>query len=67
MSKLQTWMAGANKDDEAVSLLVGLSRAQVSRIRRSKSRPSPDAAVKLELVTGIPWHEFIKPAPAKPS
>lgn len=38
---------------------IQLSRSQISRIRRGKSKPSPEAAKELERVTKIPAASFI--------
>lgn len=51
---LQTWMlANEIKDAELAARVPGLSRSQVSRIRRRKSIPGPETAKKLAEVTGL--------------
>lgn len=56
---LSEWMAQKGYGDEDVAPLVGISRAQVSRIRRGVNGASGKTARKLEQVTGIPWPTFI--------
>lgn len=52
---LQEWMDLKGwKDADLAARLPGLSRSQVSRIRRRKSIPPPETAKRLEEVTGIP-------------
>lgn len=46
-------------DAALAGMVEGLSRSQVSRIRRGRSRPLPDTARKLEAVTGIPAAKFV--------
>lgn len=59
MQELQDWMARAGESDETLSRKLGVSRVQVSRIRRGICRPSPSTAQKLEAVTDIPAADFI--------
>jgi transcriptional regulator with XRE-family HTH domain len=59
MQRLQDWMIEHGLTDSDVAEEVGCSRVQVSRVRRSVCKPSPDLAMKLEKLTGIAWHEFI--------
>lgn len=59
MTDLQTWMTDAKESDETLSKKLGVSRVQVSRLRRKLCKPSPDTAVKLEQITGIPAAAFI--------
>ena len=47
MSKLQRWMNENGFDDNHVAAKVGLSRVQVSRIRRGICGTSPATARKL--------------------
>jgi transcriptional regulator with XRE-family HTH domain len=64
MTRLQTWIDRQKpppRDDE-LAKEIGISRVQVYRIRSGQSGASPATAEKLERLTGIPWHEFIKPA-----
>lgn len=57
---LQEWMEAQKLTDAALAERVdGLSRSQVSRIRRRKSIPSPQTAKKLEQATGIPAETFV--------
>jgi transcriptional regulator with XRE-family HTH domain len=64
MHNLQTWIDEHGKRDEDVAEAVGISRVQVSRIRRGKSYARPDTAEKLADLVGGEWTDFIKP-PAK--
>lgn len=56
---LARWMEHAGETDETLSPKVGVSRVQISRIRRDKSKPSPATAVKLEAITKLPASIFI--------
>jgi transcriptional regulator with XRE-family HTH domain len=57
---LQEWMKHKKLTDAALAAQVsGLSRSQVSRIRRRVSIPTPQTAKKLEEVTGIPAEAFV--------
>lgn len=57
---LQEWMDSHDLTDAQVAARVdGLSRSQVSRIRRRKSIPSPDTAKKLSELTKIPAEKFV--------
>lgn len=58
---LQQWMSSNGKRDEDVAELVGISRVQVSRIRRGLSHASSDTAKHLASLTGTNWTDFIKP------
>jgi transcriptional regulator with XRE-family HTH domain len=53
---LQDWMDRHGLTDAALAEKLGNSpsRSQISRIRRQKSRPTPDTARKIEAVTKIP-------------
>ena len=52
---LEQWMeANSLRDHELAARVEGLSRSQVSRIRRRVSIPSPETAKKLSEVTGLP-------------
>lgn len=51
-------MARARETDATLAEKLEISRVQVSRIRRAKSRPSLSVAVKLEGLTGIPAARF---------
>jgi transcriptional regulator with XRE-family HTH domain len=64
MSTLQEWMKAEKLSDSAVAERIGVSRVSVLRYRLGQSRPEPDTAEKLEQLTGIPWHEFIRPSEA---
>lgn len=57
---LQDWMTAHHYDDAKLATELGVvTRSQVSRIRRGKSRPSATVAVKLEQVTGLPAIGFL--------
>lgn len=58
---LQEWMDLKSWRDERLAQELGgcLSRSQVSRIRRGKSKPTPETARELERVTKIPAAAFI--------
>lgn len=57
---LQEWMDRKGfKDADVAARLDGISRSQVSRIRRRVSRPSPETAEKLSKLTRIPAARFI--------
>lgn len=59
MGPLDTWMTSAGETNESLALKVGLSRVQISRLRRRIYRPSVETARKLEEITNIPAAEFI--------
>ena len=52
-------MSASGLTDQAVSRKVGVSRVQVLRLRQGINRPSPETAMKLEALTGIPAARFI--------
>lgn len=57
---LQAWMKLKNLSDADLAAKIdGLSRSQVSRIRRRKSIPPPATAKKLAEATGIPAEMFV--------
>ena len=56
---LEKWMAKKKLDDAGMAKLVPLSRSQINRIRRRVSRPSPESARALEVVTKIPAAKFV--------
>ena len=57
---LEQWMASKGlRDGDLAERVPGLSRSQVSRIRRRKSIPSPETAKKLAEVTGLPAEALI--------
>lgn len=57
---LEQWMKAKKINDAALASRVeGLSRSQVSRLRRRKSVPSPLTAKKLSEVTGIPLEALL--------
>lgn len=58
MSHLQEWMSRAHETDASLAEKVGVSRVQISRIRRNKCGPSLPLAAKLEVLTGIPAASF---------
>lgn len=55
-------MTGAGESDETLAPKIGVSRVQVSRIRRNINKPSPSVAAKLEELTGIPAWDFLRPS-----
>lgn len=59
MSDLQSWMIKNAETDASLSEKIGISRVQVSRLRRGIHRPSIATARKLEKVTTIPAAEFV--------
>lgn len=59
MRNLHEWMEANNENDATMAPKLGVSRVQVSRIRRRICRPSPGVAMKLEKITGIAASEFI--------
>lgn len=57
---LQDWMTKQKLSDADVAARIeGLSRSQVSRIRRRVSIPSPETALKLSKLTKIPPEKFV--------
>lgn len=61
MDALKSWMLEAGETDESVADKTGVSRVQISRIRRGLSRPSPELADKLSGLTSIPAWDFVRP------
>lgn len=61
MIDLAHWMADNRETDQTLAPKIGTSRVHVSRLRRKIHRPSPELAMKLEAVTGIPAWELLKP------
>lgn len=60
MTALQTWMdRNPAEHDGTLAPRIGVSRVQVSRIRRDVCKPSIATAQKLEVVTGIPAAKFV--------
>lgn len=60
MTPFEAWMkAKAYRDADVADRVEGLSRSQVSRIRRRKSIPPLQTARKLAVLTGIPVEEFV--------
>ena len=60
MNALQEWMKAAGENDQSLQRKVGtVSRVQIRRIRLGENKPSPDTALALEKVTGIPAADFI--------
>lgn len=59
MSDLKAWMGAHDENDESLSRKVGVSRVQIRRIRLGENRPSPETALRLQEVTGIPAASFI--------
>lgn len=58
-SPLISYMAVHDLTDAGLAVLVGLSTAQMCRIRNGKSKPRLAAAMNLERVTGIPAWDFV--------
>jgi len=54
MRNLDTVLTERDLDDEAAGEAVGGSRSQMSKLRRGKSRPSLDVAVRIEQIFGVP-------------
>lgn len=59
MQKLQDWMIVKGERDETLAPKLGITRVQMSRIRRSVNGASKRTALELERLTNIPWYEFI--------
>lgn len=53
-------MARKGQVDSQVAKAIGLSRPQVSRLRRGVTVASPATAHRLEKLTGIRWYVFIE-------
>lgn len=62
MADLNSWMDDAGESDESLAPKLGVSRVQVSRIRRGVNKPSATVAARLEELTGIPAWDFLRPA-----
>lgn len=60
MDDLEAWMTEAGETDETLSVKLGVSRVQVSRLRRRICNPSLPIAEKLETLTAIPALELLK-------
>jgi transcriptional regulator with XRE-family HTH domain len=58
-------MVRNSETDQSLAPKIGVSRVHVSRLRRSVHKPSPELAVKLESVTGIPAWELLRPTDAR--
>lgn len=56
---LARWMKVYQETDMTVSEKLALSRVQVSRLRRNLCKASPETALKLEKLTGLPASTFI--------
>lgn len=67
MTDLQSWMSRAHETDETLAEKLGVSRVQVSRVRRRKCRPSLGLAVRLEGLTGIPASSFASSPQSEPA
>lgn len=52
-------MQDKGEDDASLSVKLGISRVHASRLRRDICKPSPETAIKLEKLTGIPAPSFI--------
>lgn len=60
MQTLEAWMeANSLRDADLAARVDGLSRSQISRLRRRKSIPPPQTAVKLAELTGIPVADLL--------
>jgi hypothetical protein len=59
MKSLQAWMDANDETDRSLAPKVKLSHAQVVRIRNGTSRPSREAALRIEAVTAIPAADLI--------
>lgn len=60
MTTLQQWMTRKSLTDaDLAARIEGISRSQISRIRRGVSTPSRKTAEKLSEVTKIPAARFI--------
>ena len=59
MGKLAEWMTKHGWNDRRVGEAVALSRVQISRLRRGRCKASVASAVRLQKLTGLPWHAFI--------
>lgn len=61
MAELSDWMSNHRETDQTFAPKLGVSRVHVSRLRRGVHKPSPELAVKIEDITGIPAWELLKP------
>lgn len=61
MTPLERWMDDKGWDDARLAAAIGRDRSQVNRIRRGVSGTTKEVALKIEELTGIPWHAFIAP------
>lgn len=64
MTDLGRWMQDNDWDDARLADTLAVDRSQASRLRRGKSFASPDTAKRLERLTKIAWHRFIRAAGA---
>jgi plasmid maintenance system antidote protein VapI len=64
VTSLQEWMKVEQRKDADLAPVLEISRVQVSRLRRKVNGASRKTALKLEQLTGIPWHNFIGPGAA---
>lgn len=62
MTDLQTWMERARESDASLAEKTGVSRVQISRVRRRICAPSLSLAARLEEITGIPAASFARSA-----
>lgn len=60
MNALASWMKASAETDETLAAKAGVSRVQISRIRRGLSRPSLRLAERLEPITGLPAWDLIR-------
>lgn len=65
MTKLQKWMTENGWRDPHVAERIGVSRAQISRIRRGKTGVSIATAKALAKLTGYRWHVFLQAVPVR--
>jgi plasmid maintenance system antidote protein VapI len=60
MTQLQRWMTKHSKGDAEVAATIKRSRSQISRLRRGITGASVNTALKLQGLTGIAWHHFVR-------
>lgn len=53
-TRLSQWMTATGWSDDRLAEKVGVGRPHITRIRRGDRYPSPELAIELERVTGIP-------------
>jgi transcriptional regulator with XRE-family HTH domain len=65
-NRLQIWMRKNALRDDDVARKIKVSRVQISRIRRGINGASVETAMKLQELTRIKWHNFIRYAVQRP-